>query len=301
MLRNFYPSEAGQPIHIAYAADANYGPYAGISIASVLSRFPREWGDLHLHLVSVGIRSRDINRIAGVVKKAACRFTVYHWQPNTPDFLWRDSKYLSRVTYTKLFLADILPLSVTRVIYLDCDTLTLSDISELWRLTRNTPLLAACPDMHLKTIIPDYNREIGIPQTAPYFNAGVLVLNLYAWRQGDIRARLIEAAKRLPHCRFYDQDLLNVVLTDQVTVLPSIWNLQLSAATPIGDAGIVHFCATGKPWRLGYDGVGTKLFRNAKRNSPWRFMMPETGIARVLRRLKKSASKRFPSGRKDKI
>ena len=31
-------------------ADANYGPYAGISMCSVLGRFPWDWRDIHFHL-----------------------------------------------------------------------------------------------------------------------------------------------------------------------------------------------------------------------------------------------------------
>ncbi|MGA8494299.1 MAG: glycosyltransferase family 8 protein [Xanthobacteraceae bacterium] len=284
----------GGPIHVAYAADANYGPYAGISISSVLRRFPLDWGDLHFHLVSNGIAVRDIHRIDAMAKANLASLSVHHWHGlNNREFPWRHSKYVTPSTYAKLLLARILPSAIERVIYLDCDTIILTDISELWRLTKETSVLAACPDRHINSTMSDHKREIGMPPSVPYFNAGVLVMNLAAWREGKIITNISEAAKQIPECRFYDQDPLNRALADQMTELPAKWNVQVNDAAMISDVGIVHFSGKQKPWQLGYDGAGADLFRAAKRASPWRYMLPETGLGRVIRRLQKSASKKL--------
>jgi lipopolysaccharide biosynthesis glycosyltransferase len=281
-------------VHIAYAADGNYGPYAGISISSVLSRFSRDLGDLHIHLVANRIPVKDLHRIGALAKANGAALSVHHWHGvNHHEFPWRHSKYVTPSTYGKLLLARVLPASVERVIYLDCDTVVLTDITKLWRLTNEIPLLAACPDMHVNGPMSEYKERIGMQPGAPYFNAGVLVLNLAAWREAKIIAKLSDVAKNLPKLsRFYDQDPLNVLLAGQTTQLPATWNVQMSVEPRIAHPLIVHFCGTKKPWQLGYDGAGGDLYRAAKRNSPWRYMLPETGVRRFVRRLKRSAAKK---------
>lgn len=119
-----------------------------------------------------------------------------------------------------------------------------------------------------------------------------MIINLAAWREGKIGPNLVEAAKKIPHCRFYDQDPLNVLLASQTTALPSIWNVQVTATPTPPDARIIHFSGKQKPWHLRYDGAGADLFRAVKQDSPWRLMLPETGAVRLTRRVMRSIRKR---------
>jgi lipopolysaccharide biosynthesis glycosyltransferase len=55
---DFFPPapNAPAPVHIVYAPDRRYAPYAGISIASIIRALPREWmPDFHFHLLSDGL------------------------------------------------------------------------------------------------------------------------------------------------------------------------------------------------------------------------------------------------------
>jgi lipopolysaccharide biosynthesis glycosyltransferase len=174
MLKRLSPRDRPtDPIHVAYAADANYGPYAGVSMASVLRRFPWDWRDVHFHLLADGVNGADIERMRSTIKdKGFSQLSIYDvrdWFRRDLNFLKREPKYLTRAAYSRLFLAELLPTSINRIIYLDCDTLALADISDLWTFTKDTPVMADCPDTHINAHMPEHKQEIGMYPHAPYF------------------------------------------------------------------------------------------------------------------------------------
>ena len=96
-----------------------------------------------------------------------------------------------------------------------------------------------------------------------YFNTGVMVIDVQAWRDQEIvercRTFLVESPQ---HARFWDQDALNVVLEDRWLRLPSELNAFPVSAFPdwfdepalttrrkTEDAALIlHFAGPIKPW-----------------------------------------------------
>lgn len=281
----------GNPIHVVYSADANYAPYAGISMASVLCRFPWDWRDIHFHVLADEFNPRDAARMKATVGFTEVSiYDMKRYFERDLNFLRRQPKYLTRAAYGRIFVGEVLPPTVKRVIYLDCDTVALADISELWTLTQETAILAACPDTG--SGVEAQKRAIGMSPESTYYNSGVMVMNLAAWRARNIGDKLIELAQTIPNCRTWDQDPLNLLLASEVTPLPRIWNIQLGGEPLPADARIAHFSGRTKPWQLRYKGPAPEVFRQAKRASLWCYMLPELGIRRTVRRLQRSLAKR---------
>lgn len=96
-------------------------------------------------------------------------------------------------------------------------------------------------------------KAMGWP-AAPYFNAGVILIDCERFLQERILPRTVDFARDTPLARkVRDQGLVNCVLRGDWAELNPIWNWQytwasswLVAAT---DPHLVHFIGPDKPWR----------------------------------------------------
>lgn len=170
--------------------------------------------------------------------------------------------------YGRWLLAELLPSSLDRVIYLDTDLIVQHDLRQLVDELPEGVAVAAAPDMpfdacKLATYFLYYrphHRSLGIStRRGETFNTGVLVLSLETWRRQAmtdqlIRARDLMLAKGLS-LRTQDQDVMNVVLAGSIHFLSPLWNVtplflpaNFLADPGLGRAKILHFVTSPKPW-----------------------------------------------------
>ena len=162
-------------------------------------------------------------------------------------------------TYFKLGLGDFLPVAEARAIWLDCDVIVLDDLAELWRTPLGSDVIGAAQDAVVPFVssrcgIASY-RQLGMNPDAKYFNAGVMLVNLEAWRTHGVRARAVDYLKRHESSvTFWDQEGLNVALAGAWAELDSRWNFNASIPGARANGSelpsIVHFAGGLKPWRF---------------------------------------------------
>jgi lipopolysaccharide biosynthesis glycosyltransferase len=283
-------------MHVICAADANYGPYAGITFASVLSANRGE--PIHLHLFSDGVRTGDIDRMAYQASRAGAWFSAYDIRQkleasvNMP----RQIAHYSRTAYCRLFLSDLLPEDIARAIYLDCDIICIDRLRDLWNFGEQVPLLAAVRDVWIDGY-HNHKRSLGMPQDSVYYNSGVLLINLEAWRKTAVETRLLHFVSQRGRTPYVDQDAINATLWREIAELPRRWNVLVTSPVPgdapaqIKTAANIHFCGGFKPWHLGYRrriGTGHDAFRKAKATSPWRWRLPDFHLRRLRRKMRQS-------------
>lgn len=177
----------------------------------------------------------------------------------------RPSVFLSKASVYRLLLGDVLPAEMGRVVYLDADTLVRGSLVELSTVPLDGSVLGAVREAASPwaagPLGPDW-RTLGLAPDAPYFNSGVLVIDLDRWRDADVGARCLELLRER-QLRWGDQDALNRVLVGTWTELPRRWNLQTVDADGSGlawglwpddiaaaaaDPAVVHFTGREKPW-----------------------------------------------------
>jgi lipopolysaccharide biosynthesis glycosyltransferase len=174
-----------------------------------------------------------------------------------------------------LLLADLLPRTLERVLFLDADLLALDDLVKLWETPLERHVLAAAPDGAVPFCSSARGvrewRTLGIPPDAPYFNSGVLVIHLERWRERRVtrRVRQVLESGREP-LDFLHQGPMNAVLWNDWQPLDIRWNLPSSrAGRPHGrippeawqKPGIVHFAGRMKPWRAPVGGPFNAPYR----------------------------------------
>jgi len=103
--------------------------------------------------------------------------------------------FLSHATLYRLFAPDFLPANLKRVIYLDCDIVVRESLLGLWQTDLNGVLVGCVQNVTEPwfACVPQLPwKERGLPPDAPYFNAGVLVIDTDAWRRERVGERVLE-------------------------------------------------------------------------------------------------------------
>jgi len=294
-------------IHIVCAADVHYGSYAGIMLSSVLAH--NEPRNIHCHLFDDGIARKDLDRMTSMMRAAGANFSVYSMTEvldRQPGVLQQMAHY-TRAAFGRLFIAEILPETVNRVIYFDCDMICLSDLEELWRV--DAEILGAVRDEWIDN--NGYHKEsISLPVNAKYYNSGLLLMNLKEWRRRGFSETIITYLGSTPRALYPDQDALNSLLWSEITELPTKWNVFISspaqgqAVKNLRLAANIHYCAGFKPWHIGYAWFypASAEYRQAKATSPWKWKMPDFHIGRAKRKLKVSSGRwLLPHGHANKL
>ena len=145
----------------------------------------------------------------------------------------------------RFILPDLLP-SLDRIIYLDVDTLVLSDLTELWRTDLEGKFIGVAKD---ELINLNGGLKIVYERKA-YFNSGMLLMDLNLFRKYDICSNLIDFAIDIAeYCEYGDQDILNYYFMDGYKLLDTKWNCgRKFLEDREKEVGIVHFYGLEKPW-----------------------------------------------------
>lgn len=219
-----------------------------------------------VHLLANGLRPEEIEKVRNVVKRFNAKFEVYEVDG---DFLGSLAQgrysYITPTTYARLFLPDILPAEVDKVLYLDCDLIVLDSLESLWKYDFDDGTELAAVEDSCSANVEYYDRLHLPKEEHRYFNAGVLLINLKAWREGHF----VERAKALLdkgdiQLHYADQDVLNILSAGKVKYLPFRFNLQeamLRKYVPeirseavaeivesLSSPAIIHFTYKLKPW-----------------------------------------------------
>ncbi len=205
---------------------------------------------IHVHVLDGGISEPYWRKLSRRLRALHPRHRLQRHHLNlAPLHAFADRGGLGRLCYARLLLAD--QLHERRVLYLDADTLCLADPSPLHDAPLDGTVLGAVPDALIPTLGLDLD-PLGLPSAErqlPYFNSGVLVIDLDRWRDLDIGRRCFELLHQHgPHCQHHDQTALNWVLRGQWTRLPALWNGCAGESDQAGQARILHFYGCMKPW-----------------------------------------------------
>lgn len=255
-------------LHLVLASDEN--GVEGLAVAAY-SALERSSLPVHLWVIADGIsqsmqqRLRELWQPTGNLK--ALTFAA---APPLPA--WWAARNFPLVGYSRIGLDRILPESVTRCVYIDIDVLVGADLAEL----AAQPMCGHTVGMALNTGLSGagarYVESLGVPADS-YYNSGVMLTDLSAWRRDGVRDELIAKRGEMPvDLSCYDQDVLNVYFKDQILTIDERWNRR-DAAAPL-DGNVLHFAGLPKPWAItDFSTVPSGL-------QAWKRALDRTGIKR---------------------
>lgn len=143
------------------------------------------------------------------------------------------------MTWMRAALSKIFPYE-DRVLLLDPDTLVTGDITGLWETDLTDYYLAAVQETR-------NNNHTKVP----YFNAGVMLMNLEKLRRDGMDDKLIYEINTVAY-EHLEQDVINYLCDGKIMSLPSDYNCSF-VTDPTPNAKIFHYLSRDKDkfWRFG--------------------------------------------------
>lgn len=162
----------------------------------------------------------------------------------------------SNSTYARCFVPELLA-DVSRCIYLDTDLIVCSDLTALQILDLQGKSSACVIDGGIASPEQQQRLRYNLKLKDPlhYFNSGVIVMDLDAWRRRQVQANVLKIAQdNHDVLDQMDQDALNMALADDWLMLDPKWNTSKGKAEANFSDGIIHFLGNIKPWHADYAG-----------------------------------------------
>lgn len=266
------PAFTERNIPVVFSADETYAPYLGVTLQSLVEHASSEF-NYDILILDGGILPEMKRTLASILPGGSQHFSLRYIDMQEYreelDKLFVD-RHLSSATYYRLILSSLLE-DYDSVLYLDCDLLVMDDLALLYRCDLEGYLVAGVKEIATYWIDPSWHQEWhqsiveqGVENPLHSFNAGVLLMNLKAFREIKLERRLLDLARNNRFIQ-HDQDVLNIACENRWQLLPGEWNYQYHQCAPYefseetsrqeqtimdepASYRIVHYIRDQKPW-----------------------------------------------------
>ena len=199
-------------MNIAYASDNNFVDVMCVSIMS----FNDHNSDANIYILDCGIEEYNKQKILELC--SGKNTVLFVDAKKVLDGLHYDLN-LDRgsiASYARLFIGSVLPNDVTKVLYIDSDTLIRGNLNELYNTELNPHIIAGIRDAFSVM----NKRVFGIKKGELFINAGVILIDLEAWRRRNIEDGIYELLNNKKRIFQGDQGVINTIFHGNVKELP---------------------------------------------------------------------------------
>ncbi len=237
-------------IPVFFAVDDGYIPFLGIALKSLIDNASDE-NKYQIKILYTNVSSENIKRIKKYEKENInIEFVDLNKQLEDIKEKLYTRNYFSNTTYYRLFIPELYP-EYKKAIYIDSDTICLTDIANLYNIDMENNLIAGVPDGAIQAIdvFKDYvERVVGVSDYNNYFNAGIIVMNLEELRKYKFQDKFIYMLGKVRFEVAQDQDYMNRLCKGRVKLLDFSWNRMPIMGKQSGDINIIHYNLGAKPW-----------------------------------------------------
>ncbi len=207
-------------MNIVFSSDDNYARHLAASMVSIMEN-NKEEEKINIYVLNVGLSEENIKKLSDTVKKYNREIFIVDFS-NIKERFNNSEVPIGSFTiemYTRLFLAEALPETEHRAMWIDGDTSVLGSIHDMYYCDMGDNAIAAVidqPNFGLAVSKKDAGLTDGV-----YFASGMFVANLDVWRKEQMSKKFVEFFfESKGTLTFPDQSILNHVLHDKVYVLP---------------------------------------------------------------------------------
>jgi lipopolysaccharide biosynthesis glycosyltransferase len=265
-------------INIALAADNKFAVLAATLLKSVEIAHKDEDIFIRAFLISNNISKKRLEKIKKSIDFNKIELNILNPLESDFEVLKGVNNYKKLTHYHRLILPYLLPNEIERLLYLDCDIIVLKSLYNLFNtnLSSNN-IVAAVRDQRVKAICDDWQaienyNDFNLDPDKPYFNSGVLLMDLKKWKSENISQKVVSITQNNPlHVKWFDQYGLNVALYDKWKVMDKRWNHFPTNQNQ--EISITHF-VTHNPNTHDYNGPNKKLFYQILDSTAWKGKRP---------------------------
>jgi lipopolysaccharide biosynthesis glycosyltransferase len=236
-------------IPVFYAADENYLPYLGVSLASI-KKYATKENEYRIYILYTGDLGENAEKVKGMqTDSVRVEFIDVSEKAGQINGVMRCRDYYTSAIYFRLFIPDLFP-EIDKAVYIDCDTVLLDDIAKLYQTDIGENYIGAVADQAVASVEAFclYTKNaLDIP-AEKYFNSGVIVLNLKKLRTLKFFQTFYSILSSYDFIVAPDQDCLNLICKDNVYYLDLEWNTMPIAGSYVHPPKLVHYNLSMKPW-----------------------------------------------------
>ena len=257
-------------IPIFFAVDDTYIPFFAVSLKSLIDN-SSEKNKYEIKVLSSNISEENILKIKKYEKEnISIEFVDLNNQLKEIESKLYTRNYYSNTTYYRLFIPTLYP-QYKKILYLDSDTIILSDVANLYNKQIGDNLLAGVADGAVQTVkvFQDYvEKVVGVIDYNNYFNAGVLLMNLEELRKYKFQEKFLYLLEKIKFEVAQDQDYLNRLCKGRIKIINSAWNKMpiTVGKTENEQPKIIHFNLGFKPWHFDDIPYQEHFWHYAKKN-----------------------------------
>ena len=297
-------------MNIICTIDNNYIRHCAVMLRTLREANPDE--DLSVYIVHEALDPKERAKLVGYLGEFLPSVSLLQVEPRLLSH-FPVSGHVSIATYFRLLLPSILPPILNRALFIDSDVVINGSLRELWETPFEGHSLAAVTDRNL-----DMQRErLEMDADSPYFNAGMMLIDLEAWRRANVLERgMAYAIENRDKLNNWDQDVLNHLFEKRVLLLHQRWNamshlwgldqawmdergglLNPEEQQAHDGPAIIHFAGGGraKPWDYRCNNPWKDRYRQFLAQSPWAGVpldgQPEEISSNLVRRALAKASR----------
>ena len=258
-------------LDIVYCLDENYNLQMITSANSFLNNYtdPVRIHILHKDPDSLSATSYLLENFKNLISIDKYKFI------KNEDFVFPaiENYHVTEATYYRLFFQNYLPKNITNLLYLDPDTITMNEVTEVvqeqfYKIINSSYAVAA---VNYTKSINTTNQEMLdrlSMKSKKYFNAGVLFIDYKKWLNLKIGKNLIFHSKEIilanTELKQHDQDILNSYFDGKFFELENKYNYPIlerhykQDKRKIEDNSFfIHYVGREKPWLL--NGIFSKI------------------------------------------
>lgn len=253
---------------LVFNCDESFIPFLSVTLASIQAHSkPQCVYDIVILNHNI---SRQSQRVIANMFKGQKNFNIrfYDMKEYVTKYhidSWMSLRNIKPSAYYRLFIPIIFS-NFKRVIYLDCDLIVNTDISELYHIPLHNKPLGAVKDLFVSKVnstndflFPGFYQyaiqTMKLPHLDEYVNSGVLVLDIPKINTNKYEHNILEAVQKNT-AYFHDQNIWNMLFYSKVCLLDETWNVQINNGNILGKVTypkpesikILHFCSKFKPW-----------------------------------------------------
>ncbi|KAI3768667.1 hypothetical protein L2E82_19497 [Cichorium intybus] len=259
-------------VHVAMTLDFEYLRGSIAAVHSILKHTSCP-ENIYFHFIASESKAPKPDDLTGIMKTIfpSLDFKVYGFDDrvvkNLISYSIREALE-DPLNYARIYLANILDSSVTRVIYLDSDIIVVDDIQKLWSVSLGSTAIGApvyCHANFTKYFTDRFWYDSRLSRVFDgkkpcYFNTGVMVMDLVKWRREDYRSRIERWMEVQKEERIYDLGSLPpflLVFGGNVAAIDHRWNqhglggnnrVHSCRSLHPGPISLLHWSGKGKPW-----------------------------------------------------
>lgn len=306
-------------MNILYSSSDSYAFLTGISILSLLEN-NKAAQEINIYIMDNKISKQNKEKLKSVTE-AYSRKIAFVPMPDMKALTGQeiDTRRWNISTFGRLYMASALPDDVDKVLNIDCDTIIVDSIEDLWDVDMTDKVVGGM----IECINDRYRRNVAMNDGDYYLNGGIIMLNLEEVRKNSYEKKFTDYITTYGSSLAYlDQDVINGVVPQEKKVnLPMRYNvlsiyyyatyeqvLKIRRSSSfyskeefenaVQNPGLVHFTTCFldglRPWIKGNKHPYLNEFLRYKDMSPWKDVELLEDTRKPMKKLVSLVVKKMP-------